>query len=140
MQLVKRIPLRQLQAMDRDLEMLWEDDWGELPTIADTSTIDVYEENGDLIAKTNLPNFRKPDIKVKIDGQTLEIIAEHKEEEEDKTQRRYYFRESSNRDVRRVSLPEAVRAEAVIANFQNGMLTVTMPKVTSKLVKAVEVK
>lgn len=136
MQLVKRNPIRDLQAMERDLERLWEDDWVVLPTIAETSSIDVYEENGNLIAKTNLPNFRRPDIKVKIDGETLEIIAEHKEKEEDKTQRRYYFRESSNRDVRRVSLPEAVKADAVIANFKNGMLKVTMPK----LVKAVEVK
>lgn len=140
MQLVKRVPLRELRAMDRDLERLWEDDWGELPTIAESSTIDVYEENGNLIAKTNLPNFRRPDIKVKIDGKTLEITAEHKEQEEDKTQRRYFFRESSNRDVRRVSLPEAIRAEDVVANFKNGTLKVTMPKLTSKLVKAVEVK
>lgn len=140
MQLVKRVPLRELRAMDRDLERLWEDDWGELPTIADNSTVDVYEENTNLIAKTNLPNFRKPDIKVKIDGKTLEIIAEHKEQEEDKTQRRYFFRETSNRDVRRVSLPEAIRADDVVANFKNGTLKVTMPKLTAKLVKAVEIK
>lgn len=141
MQLVKYSPLRELQIMERDLEKkLWENDWGLLPPLAETSTIDVYEENGNLVAEASLPNFNKSEIKVNIDGRTLEISAEHQEKEGGKTQRRYYFRESSNRYFRRVTLPEGVKVEAADASFKNGTLLVVMPKVATKSIKTVEVK
>lgn len=140
MQLVKHSPLRELQIMERDLEKLWEDDWGLLPPLAETSTIDVYEEDGNLVAEASLPNFKKPEIKVHIDGRTLEISADHQEKEEAKSQRRYYFRESSNRYFRRITLPEGVKVDAADASFKHGTLKVIMPKVATKLVKTVEVK
>lgn len=140
MQLVRYNPFRELQKMERDLDKLWENGWGMMPTLTEASAMDLYEENGNLVAEVNLPNFNKDEVKVTTDEGVLEISAEHKEEEEKKGKRRYYFRESSNSYFRRVALPEGVKADKAEANFKNGVLKITMPTTTPKKAKTVAVK
>ncbi len=59
----------------------------------------------------------------------LEVSAEHTEKEEDKLKRRYYFRESTNQYLRRISLPEGIEDGVTEAEFKNGVLKITMPAV-----------
>ncbi len=136
MQLVRYNPLRDLQRMERDLDKFWEDDWGLLPSLADSTTMDLYEEDGKLVAELSLPNFTKDEVKVTTDEGVLEVSAEHSEKEEGKGKRRYYFRESSNRYLRRVKLPEGVRIDNTEAVFKDGVLRVAMPTTTSPKIKA----
>ena len=140
MQVVRYNPFRELQRMERDLDKLWENGWGMLPTLTETSAMDLYEENGNLVAAVSLPNFKKEEVKVTTDEGVLEVSAEHKEEEEKKTKRRYYFHESSNRFFRRVTLPEGVKADKADAAFKDGVLKITMPMTAAKKSKEVTVK
>lgn len=140
MQLVKYDPLREMQKMERDLGKLWQNGWGLFPTPTETSTMDLYEEDGNLVAEVSLPNFKKSEVKVATDGGVLEVSAEHKEEEEKKGKRNYYFRESSNSYFRRVALPEGVKADKAEASFKDGSLKVTMPMTTQKKAKAITIK
>jgi HSP20 family protein len=142
MQLVKYNPFRELQKMEQDLDKLWQNGWGILPTLGETSTMDMYEEGGNLIAEVSLPNFKKNEVKVTADDGVLEISAEHKEEEEKKGKRQYYFRESSNSYFRRVTLPDGVKTDKTDAELKNGILKISIPmtKPTTKNPKGVSVK
>jgi HSP20 family protein len=142
MQLVRYNPFREMQKMERDLDKLWQNGWGMFPAFTEASTMDMYEENGNLVAEVSLPNFKKDEVKVTTDEGVFEVSAEHKEEEEKKGKRRYFFRESSNQYLRRVTLPEDVKADKSEAEFKNGMLKVTIPMIApaKKKVKAVTVK
>jgi HSP20 family protein len=127
MRLVRYNPLRDLQKMERDLDKIWDNNWGLLPSLTDLTTMDLYEESGKLVAEVSLPNFKKDEVKVTADEGMLEISAEHQEKKEDKDKRRYYFRESSNRYLRRVTLPEGTKTDEVEAEFKDGVLKVSMP-------------
>lgn len=141
MRLVKYDPFHELQKMERDLGKLWENGWGVFPMLAETSAMDLYEENGNLIAEVSLPNFKKDEINVTADEGTLEVSAEHKEEEEKKSKRRYFFHESNTKYFRRVALPEGVQADKVDASFKDGTLRVTMPMAKpSRKAKPVTIK
>lgn len=140
MQLVRFDPLRDFQKMERDLDRFWEKGWGLMPTMVETSTMDMYEEKGKLVAEVALPNFGKDEVTVTTSEGVLEVSAEHKEKEEEKGKRRYFFRESSNRYLRRVALPEGVKADKAEANFKDGVLKITMPLAVQKKTKQLKVK
>lgn len=142
MQLVRFNPFQELQKMEQNLDKLWENGWGMLPTFSEASAMDLYQEDGNLVAEVSLPNFKKDEVKVTADESVLEISAEHKEEEEKKGKRQYYFHESSNQYFRRVTLPEGVKADKAAAEFKNGMLKVTLPMAaqSKKKTKTVAVK
>lgn len=129
-----------MQRLERDLDKLWENSWNPLPKFSEVSAMDMYEENGHLVAEVNLPNFKKNEVQVTTEEGVLEISAEHKEKEEDKGRRHYLFRESSNQYLRRVTLPEGVKTEKTNATFKNGLLKVTMPIAATKRTKAIAVK
>lgn len=140
MPLVRYNPFRDLQKMERDLEKFWGTDWGRWPSFAETTPMDMYEEDGKMVAEVTLPNFVKDEIKVTTDEGVLEVSAEHKEKEEEKGKRRYYMRESSNPYLRRVALPEGVKADKTEAEFRDGVLNITMPTEPKKEAKKVTVK
>lgn len=140
MQIVRYNPFRELQSAERDLDKLWQNGWGLLPSFSETSVMDMYEENGNLVAEVNLPNFKKDEVTVTTDAGILEVSAEHQEKEENKSRRRYLLRESSNRYLRRVTLPEGVKTDTVEASFKDGVLKVTMPMAAPKQAKKVAIK
>jgi len=136
MQLVRYNPQRDIRKMERDLDKFWENGWDLSPDLIDSTTMDLYEEDGKLVAEVSLPNFKKDEIKVTTDDGVLEVSAEHKEKEEKTDKRRYYLRESSNQYLRRVNLPDGVKADKVEAEFKDGLLKVTMPSSTQTKIEA----
>lgn len=111
-----------------------------MPTFAEATAIDLYEEDGNLVAEVSLPNFKKDEVKITTDEGVLEVSAEHKEKEKEKAKRHYFFRESSNQYFRRMALPEGVKADKAQANFKDGILKIIMPYAVQKNVKEIAVK
>lgn len=139
MQLIRYDPFRELQRMQRDLDKFWGGGWGK-PMSTDSYAMDMYEEDGKLVAEVNLPSFRKEEVKVTADNGVLEVTAEHQEKEEKKNKRRYYLRESSDQYSRRIMLPEGADASNVEAAFKNGVLKIMMPMAEKPSTKHVEIK
>ncbi len=74
------------------------------------------------------PGFRKEDLKMNVEENTLTISAEKKNEaltEGDRYTRREFGFSSFKRSFR---LPETVTSENITAEFNNGVLTVSIPK------------
>lgn len=140
MPLVRYSPLSELQKIENDFDKLWRGGPSLLSTFSEPATMDMYEEKGKLIAEFTLPNFKKDEINVNTDQGVLEVSAEHKEKNEDKGQRRYYYRESSDQYLRRVTLPDGVNTEKSEAHFKDGVLKITMPYTKPKKAKEIAIK
>ena len=136
MQLVRYNPLRELDNMERELDKVWEKGWGLVPAYGESTSMDLYEEDGRLVAEVSLPNFKKEEIKVTTDKGVLEVSAEHKEKQENKNKRHYYIRESSNQYLRRVTLPEGVEESNVEAELKDGVLKISMPAAKAAKIEA----
>ncbi len=90
--------------------------------------VDVRDDDEQFVVVTDLPGFEKDDIDVEVRDRTLRIDARHDEEfgvdESD-----YVRQERSKRSLSRsVSLPEDVDDGGAAASFENGVLTVELPK------------
>ena len=104
-----------------------------------TPHTDMYEEKGELVMKTELPGIGKDDLEVTLEGDTLTIKAEKKEEvTEDAThhtRERYY-----GKYYRSVTLPFPVNGDKVSATFDNGVLELRLPKTEEVKPRQIEVK
>lgn len=105
-----------------------------------TIPIDMYQTDNDIVVKASLPGFKPEEVDISITGDTLTIKGEHKEEKEARDEdyfcrERYYGAFS-----RSVTLPVEVKAEKAEATFENGVLTLTLPKSEEARPKQIKVK
>lgn len=99
--------------------------------------LDVFEQDGQLVVKAAVPGVKKDDIEVTVQDGVLQIRAEKKEEKEVKEDN-YYLKECSTGLLSRsVRLPADVEADAIKANYADGVLTLSMPK--SRTTKAKQI-
>lgn len=91
---------------------------------------DLYENKKELIVEVEIPGVDKKDIKVHVSNDGIEIKAENKIEtkNEDKKKGMYNFERNYTGFYRRFSLPNNVNSEKAHAEYKNGILKITVPK------------
>ena len=128
-----------LNEMDRVAGNIW---GSSRPYAIDTSLVahtDIYEENDQLVMKTELPGINKEDINITLQGDRLTIKAEKKETVvKDAT---CYARERQyGQYLRLVTLPFPVKADKISATFENGVLELRLSKAEESKAKKIEIK
>ena len=105
-----------------------------------TLALDVFESVDDVTVKASLPGITPQEVDISITGDVLTIKGEKSEEKEEK-QGNYHLRERRYGAFQRsVSLPAAVQADKADAVFENGVLTLTLPKVEEIKPKSIKIK
>jgi HSP20 family protein len=89
--------------------------------------IEVYERNNQLVVCADLPGMKKDDIHVEITDDALVIKGERKQEFSDTQDGFQRSERSYGSFYRTISLPDGVNPEQLQANFQNGVLKITVP-------------
>ncbi len=107
-------------------------------------TADVFARNGDLVVRMDLPGMDAKDIHVKFDAGELTVAGERKAEKEVKEEG-YYRKESSFGSFERhVSLPKAIKENDIKAEYDNGVLEISIPRAAGangkSLAKTIPVK
>jgi HSP20 family protein len=90
--------------------------------------VDIKEDGDNLVVTTDLPGINKENIEINLKDDMLDISAKSGEEKE--TEEEGYIRRerSYTRFYRAVTLPTSVKEEAGTAKMENGVLTITLPK------------
>ncbi len=102
--------------------------------------IDVIETDKEVIATAEMPGLEKPDIKINLTEDRLEISAETKHEEK-KEEKGYVYRERrSGSYYRAISLPSPVDPDNSKASYKNGVLEVKMTKTEIKKKKPLKIE
>ncbi|MCX8167054.1 MAG: Hsp20/alpha crystallin family protein [Candidatus Micrarchaeota archaeon] len=104
--------------------------------------LDMWEDEKNIYLEAELPGIDKKDIKVSIDDDSVEIRAETRfEEKRDDKKKGYYRLERRYAGFYRcLELPKSVDKEKAKAEFNNGILKITMPKVKSEEQSKKEIK
>lgn len=97
--------------------------------------IDLFEEKGNLIARTQLVGVDSKDVKVEVENNILTIKGETKKEKEVEDKNYYRKEMRTGHFHRSVALPKQVKQDQIKADFENGMLTVTMPVIAEPKAK-----
>lgn len=102
--------------------------------------LDVYETDNEFVVKASLPGMKPEDVEITMTGDLLTIKGETKVEEEVK-QDNYYLQERKYGSfVRSVTIPVPVKADKADARFENGILTLTLPKAEEVKPRTIRVK
>lgn len=136
-----RDPFTFFDTLQDELTRLWGQTWPLMPRqlvrapspIAELTTtwaprVDVFEKNGDIVVKAELPGVAKEDVKLTIDEDELVIEGERHSEKEVEEKDFYRMERSYGSFYRRIPMPAGVQAEQVKATFADGVLEVHIPK------------
>jgi HSP20 family protein len=88
--------------------------------------VDIFERDGKLVVRADLPGMTKDDISVELTEGAVIIQGERKYEHEENQEGIYRSERSYGRFYREIPLPEGVNSENATANFNNGVLEVTL--------------
>lgn len=93
-------------------------------------TVDVAETPEELIMTAELPGLTAKDVNVRVENGVLTLYGEKKETKEEADEKRHYhlFERFYGEFRRTFTLPRAVNPDKVTAAFENGILTIRMPK------------
>ncbi|SHH02257.1 Hsp20/alpha crystallin family protein [Halobaculum gomorrense] len=104
--------------------------------------VDLVEYDDEFVATVDLPGFERSDISVSVTDHMLRIAAEREEAtEEHGEDERVLRRERRHESVHRsLSLPDEVDKDGVTARMNNGVLTVTLPRLEAESSREIEVE
>ena len=88
--------------------------------------IEVLQNEGNFIVRADLPGMKKENVKVEITENVLTLSGERKEEKEEKREGYYRSERSYGSFYRQIPLPEGAKTETAKAEFNDGVLEVTM--------------
>lgn len=89
---------------------------------------DIYEKDGALVVKSELPGVDKNDVSVTVEGGDLVIQGERKSDDEVNEENYYRMERFTGSFYRRFALPEGVDEDKISAEYKDGVLEVRIPK------------
>ena len=92
-----------------------------------TPSVDIYEVDGALVLKADLPEMRREDIDVTVENNTLTIRGERKHDHEIKQENFHRVERAVGTFVRQFSLPPTVDSAKIAAEYKDGVLSVKLP-------------
>lgn len=147
-ELKKWEPLRELSAMQKEMDEVFKKAFGSLTAGLVRSgfkgewcpDVDCYTKDNKFVVHADLPGVDAKDVDVSITGNILTIKGERKSEE--KAQKgEYIFHESSYGSFERsMTLPAGADLKKVHASFKNGVLELTMPLKSVALPRKIKVE
>ncbi len=138
MVLQRRDPFRDLRRIENTMDRFWRGS-GAYEAGGWAVPLDVVQDGDSIVIHGTLPGVKAEDISVTIDDGVLEIKAESKTDHEEQNGS-YLIRERRAGKFHRViRLPDSVDADKAETRYEDGVLTVRLPKVEARKAKVLEV-
>ena len=102
--------------------------------------IDMYQTDNEVVVKAALPGIKANEVQINITGDVLTLRGETKQEEEQKDKSWHLREQRWGAFERSIRLPTTVVPDQAKADFDNGILTVTLPKSEKVKPKTITVK
>jgi HSP20 family protein len=138
-------PAREMMTLREAMDRLFDDAFTRPLSIRDgwtmsTPAIDMYQTENEVVVKASIPGIKSDEVQINITGEVLTIKGDMKQEEERK-ERAWHIREQRSGSFERsVPLPTAVKTDQAEAVFENGILTITLPKADEVKPRTINIK
>lgn len=128
---IKINPMKEMVIMQKKLGSMFDAMMreGYLKNYNSSPAMDFQETGDSYIAKLDMPGMSKEAINVEIDRKVLTVSGDREEGTEVSDSSGYYRKERSASSFKRViNLPGEVKVDKVDAKYENGVLTLVLPK------------
>ena len=141
--LIRWEPAREMMTLREVMDHLFDDAFTRPLTLRDGSSapaIDMYQTDDEIVVKASLLGVEADEVQINITGEVLTIKGETKQVEE-KKEKAWHMREQRwGTFERAVALPIEVVSDKAKAEFENGILTITLPKAEEVTPKVINIK
>jgi HSP20 family protein len=93
-----------------------------------TPAVDIFDASDAIVLKAELPGLSADDIDIEVDDNVLTLKGERRFEETVEEGRYYRLERAYGQFQRSVTLPQGVKPDEITASFDQGVLTVRVPK------------
>jgi HSP20 family protein len=142
--LIRWEPAREMMTLRDAMDRLFDDAFtrplrqydGNMSMLA----VDMYQTDNEVVVKAAIPGVKADEVQINVTGEMLTIKGETKEKDEVK-EKAYHIREQRwGMFERTLALPTDVVADKAKADFENGILTITLPKAEEVKPKTITIK
>ncbi|MHB1482541.1 MAG: Hsp20/alpha crystallin family protein [Bellilinea sp.] len=136
-------PVREMMTLREAMDRLFDDAFTRplsLNGAAALPSLDVYETDDEVVVKASLPGLKAEDVQISVTGDSLTLRGEFKQEEE-KSGATYHVRERRSGSFERtLGLPVSVQTDKAKADFENGILSIVLPKAEAVKPRTINIK
>jgi HSP20 family protein len=143
--LIRWEPAREMMTLRDAMDRLFDDAFTRPLRLNDGGNwsmpaVDMYQTDNEIVVKAAIPGVKTDDVQINVTGEVLTIKGEIKEKEETQ-EKAYHLREQRwGMFERTLALPTDVIADKAKAEFENGILTITLPKAEELRPKTISIK
>ena len=144
--LTRREPEREMMTLREAIDRLFDEAFTHPFSLSregspwSSPAIEMYQTDNEVVVKASLPGIKSDEVQINISSDVLTIKGETKQEEE-KKDRSWHIREHRwGVFERSVRLPTGVNSDQAQADFENSILTITLPKSEKVKPKTITVK
>lgn len=139
--IVRWNPFREMAEMQRALDRMFDDTWrGGWSINGNSLAIDVHETDNAYTAVLSLPGLTPDQINVRMHDGTLTVSGEIPQPTLPEGGRALIQERAFGQFTRSITLPQSIDADKVEANYENGVLTLTLPKLPEAQPKVINIK
>lgn len=143
MNIVKYDPFRELRSLQDDMTRLFT---GVMPSGREEMThgawapsVDIYEDKERLVLEAELPGMSRNDFEISVENNVITLRGERKFEKKTEGDNYHRVERSYGSFTRSFTLPQTVTAEGATADFDNGVLRVSLPKREETKARRIEI-
>ncbi len=137
-------PFRELRQMEDTVNRLWRgfggwpvyregfEDWNIL--------VDIIQKPESILVKASLPGVEADAIDLSIEDNVLTLKAERKAEPEDKDYRYLLQERPAGSFYRAIRLPDTVDTNKIQSSYENGVLSIELPKLEDRKKKQIKIQ
>lgn len=145
MNIVKYDPFRELRSLQDEMTRLFT---GVMPASGNREemthgawapSVDIYEDKDRLILEAELPGMSREDFEISVENNVITLRGERKFEKKTEGDNYHRVERSYGSFTRSFTLPQTVTADGATADFDNGVLRVSLPKREETKARRIEI-
>ena len=142
--LIRWEPAREMMTLREAMDRLFDDAFTRPLSLSGNNwsipAVDMYQTDNEVVVKAALPGIKADEVQINVTGEVITLKGEIKQENESK-EKAYHIREQSwGTFERSLVLPTEVVADKAKADFENGILTIMLPKAEVVKPKTINIK
>jgi HSP20 family protein len=145
MSIVRYDPFRDLRTLQEEVNRLFSTNltrsFGEesIARGAWSPSVDIYENKDQIVLEAELPGMRREDFDLSIENNVITLRGEREFEKKEESDNYHRVERSYGAFTRSFTLPHTVSADGATAEYQNGVLRVTLPKREETKARRIEI-
>jgi len=144
MTLVRWKPLNDMMGLQHEINRVFDDVWRDralgAPATAWYPAVDLIENHDEYRLVAELPGLKRDQVKITFSDNVVTLRGEKKSEKEEKREEWHVVERSYGTFERSFHLAAPIKPDQVRARFEDGVLTVTLPKSEESRAREIQIE